>query len=517
MALLKRKYFLIPAIYLCYQCAYAQKQNTAGIIIDPDQKQKAISPLIFGQFIELLGRSIHGGVYDESSNLSDENGFRKDVLEKAKNLHPPLLRYPGGTVTKIYHWQDGVGPKSSRPKRPNLIWGGIEDNHFGTAEFVRYCRAIGAEPFLVVNMSTGTPEEASDWVEYCNGTGDTYYANLRRSHGYREPFNVKYWGIGNEEYATEDAGKDQDVNKYIEDAWMFVKLMKLQSPSIKLTLVGNSADMNWNRKVLKEMHPVIDFLSVHYYASSRDTGFASLLKSINGFNSLMDSMRLLLKDIPDQVTSFPKWYRFPPRDHPLKLAIDEWGIWQNSPEAKGPYHLEVPYSWSDALGVAQFLNNMFRNSDMIGLATWAQMVNVLAPIMTNEKGSFTQTVYTALQAYRDQTEKNLLPIEINGKDKKMDAVATISDEGKKIVVAVINVSATDKLDLNVSFVNANQGNSFHLSGRTTYSSTSFAESNSFNRNIVIEQKESYPSNPTKTGQIILPPASISFFEFDKIK
>lgn len=121
---------------------------------------------MYGQFIEYLGRCIDGGIYDKNSILSDEKGFRKDVLQKVKAMDVPLLRFPGGTVIKIYHWQDGIGPKETRPKRKNLIWGGVNDNQFGTAEFVEYCRQIGAEPFLVINMSTGTPEEASNWVEY---------------------------------------------------------------------------------------------------------------------------------------------------------------------------------------------------------------------------------------------------------------------------------------------------------------------------------------------------------------
>ena len=304
-------------------------------MIDLNTAVQPISPLLYGQFIEYLGRCINGGLYDEKSNLSDANGFRKDVLQKVQELHVPLLRFPGGTVIKIYHWQDGIGPKSERPTRKNLIWGGINDNHFGTAEFIAYCREIGAEPFLVVNMATGTPEEASNWVEYCNGTDDTYWANLRRKHGYEQPFRVKYWGLGNEEYAGTDAGRHQNVEKYIEDGWQFIKLMKLQDPSIKLTLVGNSADMNWSRRILQELHPVCDFLSVHLYAIPTDSTYITLLQSIDAFGSDFTSMRTLLRDIPEKVSNFPMWYRFPPRQEPLKLAVDEWGIWDlNSKKRK---------------------------------------------------------------------------------------------------------------------------------------------------------------------------------------
>ena len=223
------KTFLLTTLCLGLVASVARAQETTKttVRIELEQEGMVVSPLIFGQFIEHLGRAIDGGIYQENSSLSDENGFRTDVLEKVKELYIPLLRYPGGTYTKIYHWKDGIGPKDERPRRPNLIWGGVEGNHFGTAEFITYCRAIGAEPFLVVNMATGTPEEAAHWVEYCNGTTDTHYANLRRAHGYEEPFDVQYWGIGNEESADADAGRHQRVETYVEDTWQFVKLMKL--------------------------------------------------------------------------------------------------------------------------------------------------------------------------------------------------------------------------------------------------------------------------------------------------
>ncbi|NLZ52721.1 MAG: alpha-N-arabinofuranosidase, partial [Thermoanaerobacteraceae bacterium] len=188
------------------------------ITIDPRPIEE-VNPMIYGQFIEFIENCIDGGIYDKGSRFSDEKGIRQDVLEKAKQLNPPILRWPGGTYVNTFHWMDSIGPLEQRKKRKNIIWGGIVDGGFGTAEFIEYCRAIGAEPMLCVNMASGTPEEAANWVEYCNGTEDTYFANLRRSHGYEEPFNVKYWCIGNESYAQPDLGIQHDVDVYIRDAW----------------------------------------------------------------------------------------------------------------------------------------------------------------------------------------------------------------------------------------------------------------------------------------------------------
>lgn len=233
----------------------------AEIAIDTEASLGEISPFLYGQFIEYMGRCIDGGVYDEKSPRSRPGGIRADVLEKVRDLGPTLLRFPGGTFVKTFHWEDGVGPKESRRASKNLIWGGVNTFRFGTCEFIDYCRAIGAEPVLVVNVATGTPEEAANWVEYCNGTNDTYYANLRRSHGYPAPFNVKYWALGNEEAAEPDAGRHQNPDDYVGDMWHFIKLMKLTDPSIELIADGERGIPEWNKTVLRGLDGAIDYIS----------------------------------------------------------------------------------------------------------------------------------------------------------------------------------------------------------------------------------------------------------------
>ncbi len=485
------------------------------ITIDLNQQRTKISSLIYGQFIEYLGRCVDGGIYEEGSPLSGADGFRKDVLKAVQDLKIPLFRFPGGTVVKIYHWEDGIGEKSKRPKRKNLIWGGTMNNHFGTAEFIDYCRLVGAEPFLVVNMATGTPEEASNWVEYCNGTEDTYYANLRRKHGYENPFNVKYWAIGNEESAGPDAGKDQYVNQYIADSWQFVKLMKLQDPSIKITLDGNPSDLGWGRKVMKEMNQVCDFLSVHFYIMPPDGKYSSLIQNVENFNQSFDSLRKVLNQVPDKVQDFSPWYRFPPRHERVKLAVDEWGIWDaNSGKGRGTYQLEYTYNWAQALAVGKFLNILQRNSDIVGLATWAQTVNVLAPIVTRSDGSFCQTVYTPLQTFRRYTLENYLPIEVksalvnnlNG----IDATASISSDGKSIVISILNLSENKAAQTKIVFNHIANNSKLEFTGQVSYSAPSLEATNSFGRNCVSEQKKSLLEKSKSGFEINIPPASINF-------
>jgi alpha-L-arabinofuranosidase len=510
-------YKLLVFVFASFQL-FSQKESS--ITINLAQEKTAISPMMYGQFIEYLGRCIDGGVYEEGSPLSDENGFRKDVLESVKALDIPIMRFPGGTVTKIYNWKDGIGDTATRPTRKNLIWGGTIDNHFGTAEFIKYCRLIGAEPFLVVNMATDSPMSAAEWVEYCNSSEDTYWANLRRSHGYEEPFNVKYWGLGNEEYAEPDAGIHQNVDDYIKDSWHFLKLMKLQDTTIKIAVVGSAEDLSWSREVVKEMHPAIDFLSVHFFSMPWDDSYKTLLKSVDMYAKSLDSLRVVLAAAPEEVTDFSRWYRFPSRQDKLTLAIDEWSIWDmKSNKGKGDYQMEYDYNWAHALVVAKFLNMFQRNADIIGFATWAQTVNVLAPIMSTPEGSYKQTIYTPLHAYRHLSKGNYLPIEAISTESKeapkcLDVTATISDDGSQIVVAIINVSEKESNSIEFNFDNLGNGKKIQLIEQRNFTSTSLEAVSTMNKNVVIETKNTKLVDVKKKIVLEIPAASINFYEFE---
>ena len=353
---------------------------------------------IYGQFIEHLGSCINGGVYDPKSRFADENGIRSDVRTLAKRLAPPVLRFPGGTVMCLYHWEDAVGPMEGRMRRKNLIWGGEIDPSFGTAEFVRYCREIGAEPMICVNMASGTPEEAGNWVEYCNGMGDSYYAALRRSHGYEKPFNVKYWCIGNECYAEPDIGTQNDVAVYIRDACEFIKFMKLTDKSIKTVLVG-SDDPAWNKAVLDALSPMADYLSLHHYSAENGRGVYGPFEGERQLVFMLEEASALLEQYPEKVTDFNQWYRFPPREDALQIAVDEWNIWNADNSAT--YGLDAHYNWRDAVWVAGALNILLSNPH-VGMANMAQMVNMIAPIIAEEKGSWLQTIAYPFLLYREK-------------------------------------------------------------------------------------------------------------------
>ncbi len=444
-------------------------QNKVEINVTQPQQEIEISPNIYGQFIEYLRNSITGGIFDENSPLSDADGFRKDVLVKMKELKTPVLRYPGGTVTKTYHWEDGIGLRAERPARRNLIWGGVENNHFGTDEYMKYCREIGAEPSIVVNMGSGTAEEAANWVEYCNGTGNTYYANLRRKNGSEEPYNVKYWSLGNEEAAWEDAGRLSDPKKYAEEAWYFAKLMKLTDPAIKLFVVADPFKYEWNDVVLESLSPITDYISVHWYVGTSAGKPWSIYSQVASFDSSLTKLGNYLGKYPEKVENFSKWYRFPPRKEAIKISVDEWGIWEG--DCGGQYNLDCEYTWRHALATASFLNVFHRQAANVTMANWAQSANILGAILANEQGSVEQTVFYPLQYFRNYAGTSLLNIEttrmpVLAEDNNIPALdisATFNKNTDEFCVFVVNRSEVSfPVELNIEGLISMRGKQVQL-------------------------------------------------------
>ena len=423
-----------------------------SIILSVDAVGEHLDKNIYGQFIELALNCIHGGIYDSESEFADTDGIRRDVVEKVKELAPPVLRFPGGTIMCQYHWEDAVGPMESRIRRKNLIWGGETDPSFGTAEFVVFCREIGAEPMICVNMASGTPEEAGNWVEYCNGTGNTYYANLRRKHGYNEPFNVKYWCIGNESYAEPDIGVHHNVDLYIRDAWEFIKFMKLTDKTIKTVIVGCENE-EWNRPVLESLHSVTDYFSIHHYSGE---GNGNIYTPFEGEKHLLETIKkvkALIDTYPERVENFNPWYRFTPRSEKIKIALDEWNIWDFKQDET--YGLQQIYCWRDALWVASVLNDIIMEP-AIGMANMAQMVNVLAPIVANEEGSYFQTIAYPMKLYRKNMNGKRLQLSFenvtirNYDDLQALNISAVLREDESICVAVVNRDLNTMQEIDVS-------------------------------------------------------------------
>ena len=462
-----------------------------------------VSPLIYGQFIEHILTCIQGGVFDPGNPLSDEEGIRTDVLEKLKMLAPPVMRFPGGTIMCQYHWEDAVGPMEQRIRRQNLIWGGELSPEFGTAEFVSLCRRLGAEPMICVNMASGTPEEAAHWVEYCNGTGNTYYANLRRSHGYEEPFRVKYWCIGNECYAEPDIGIQHDVNVYVRDAMEFIKWMKLTDKSIQTVIVGCD-DMQWNKAVLDKLHAVTDYFSYHHYSGSEGKGPYTALWGENWLREHLEEIARLVDSYPEKVEDFSPWYRFPPRQEKIRIALDEWNIWDF--KADETYGLLQTYRWKDALWTASVLN-LLVDMPQIGMANLAQSVNVIAPVVAEETGSWFQTIAYPLLHYRHRMLGSRLPVSFSGpvidggEAGQLDAlrISAVVREDGSVCIAAVNRDLEQEYSICLEGIVPVAGEILCLEG------TGAEDTCGMDRCCVREELLELP----ETGMIQLPPASIT--------
>ncbi|KAF4955237.1 hypothetical protein FSARC_11910 [Fusarium sarcochroum] len=429
------------------------------ITVNPAHKISKIEDNTYGGFTEHMGRCIYGGIYDPGNPLSDENGFRKDVIEALKELNSPVVRYPGGNFCATYHWMDGIGPRDKRPKKQELAWIGVESNQFGTDEFIQWCRIVGTEPYIALNMGTGTLDEALGWVEYCNGTQDSHYANLRRENGHEEPYNVKYWALGNEMWGAWQV-EQMTKEDYAKKAYQWAKALKLLDPTIELILCGKEGNCGWDYHVLKECITyntqalgndgcLIEMHSIHLYTCSDDhvqnvVAPRAAERAIELTGAFIDLVHIENK--------------IPPGVRKQKICFDEWNVW-DSKRAPGRKGAEEKYTLSDALAVAAWLNVFIRQSKYIGMANIAQSVNVISPLMTTKDGIIKQTTWwpwllfckfmrghtLAVNVQSPEYEGPTKPEWIRGKIETpwLDVSASINDEG---VVSLVAVNVSDKRD-----------------------------------------------------------------------
>ncbi|KAL3422409.1 alpha-L-arabinofuranosidase [Phlyctema vagabunda] len=423
-----------------------------------------------------MGRCIYGGIYEPGSKLSDQHGYRTDVLEALRELDIPVIRYPGGNFVATYHWQDGIGPKEKRPARPELAWLGTETNEFGTDEFMHWLGVLSegkekrVEPYFCFNFGTGTLDEALAWVEYCNGTRNTYYANLRRKNGREEPYNIKYWALGNEMWGPWQVGQ-MTAGDYAKTAAQWAKALKLLDPSICLILCGETGHATWDQQVLKECIKYSDMHSIHIYTSAQDhvqnvVAPLSAERAIQSAAVLIDMARIE--------------NNIPPSVPPTTICFDEWNVWDPL-RAPGEDGAEELYTLSDALAVGVWLNVFVRQSKWLGMANIAQTVNVISPLMTTKDGIVKQTTWWPLLlfskymrgwtigchvragAYDGVTEPAWLQGVLQEGASWLDVSASINEDGV-VSLAVVNVSDTQDFQVDLKGVVAGDVDVFTVSG-----------------------------------------------------
>ena len=419
--------------------------SVARVFIDSRRTIGALDRNLFGSFLEHLGRAIYEGIYDPGSPLSDANGFRRDVMEEVRNLGVPIIRYPGGNFVSGYNWLDGVGPRKDRPRVLDKAWNTIDTNQFGTNEFMAWSKMVGARPLMGLNLGTGTAERAAALVEYCNLEKGTKWSELRRSHGIEQPYKVEHWCLGNEMDGPWQIGH-MTATEYGLKAQDAARQMHAVDPSLKLIACGSSGPgmptyLEWDREVLEQCYEYVDALSLHRYVGNTQEETGRDSSKFVAMNLSMERQIAETLAVCDMV----RGHKRSPKK--LWLSFDEWNVWyrardaeaMNGHEHEAPHLLEEVYNLEDALLVGGILNSLMRNADRIKIACLAQLVNVIAPIVTNEKGLLRQTIYYPYSWALQWASGTVLSVLVEsptyevsglGQVPYLDVAATLSPEHK---------------------------------------------------------------------------------------
>ena len=376
--------------------------KNASIILDKDYRIAPIDPRIYGSFIEHLGRAVYTGIYEPGHPKADQNGFRRDVIDLIRAIDVPVVRYPGGNFVSGFNWEDSVGPREQRPKRLDLAWSTTETNEFGLHEFVAWCREAGTSPMYAINLGTRGVEAARNIVEYANHPGGSALSDQRIANGAKDPFGIKLWCLGNEMDGDWQMGH-KTATEYGRIAAEAGRVMKMVDPSIELVACGSSSSAmptfgSWELEMLDQCYDNIDYVSLHrYYGNpTGDTpGFLARAMDLEAFIHSVIS-------ICDSVKAKKRAKK------QINLSFDEWNVWYHSSQqdqevwkrdrwGRALPILEDIYNFEDALLCGTILNAFIRNADRVRIACLAQLVNVIAPIMTRAGGgAWAQTIYWPL-------------------------------------------------------------------------------------------------------------------------
>ena len=430
------------------------------IILHTKQNAGTIHKELYGQFAEHLGTCIYGGLWvGNNSSIPNINGYRKDVLHALQDLKVPVLRWPGGCFADEYHWMDGIGPQDKRPKMQNNNWGGtIEDNSFGTHEFLNLCELLGAEPYISGNVGSGTVEELAKWVEYMTSDGDTPMANLRRKNGRQKAWKVKYLGVGNESWGCGGNMRPE----YYSDLFRRYSVYCRNYDTNRLYKIASGAsdyDYNWTKVLMDNVGNRMDGLSLHYYTVKGWSGSkGSATKFLNDEYYWTIGKCLEIEDVIKKHCSI-----MDKRDPQKKigLLVDEWGTWWDEEPGTIRGHLYQQNTMRDAFVAALTLNIFHRHVDRIKMANIAQVVNVLqSMILTDMKGNghmvLTPT-YHVFRMYQPFQDATALPLAISCdsiKVRENQTIPTIYSSAAKtkdnsIVVSLANISLDKTQDIDI--------------------------------------------------------------------
>ena len=524
---------LVCSAKLLFRNALWGQSTVAGgpirIYVDTHRTIAPLDRNIFGSFLEHLGRAIYEGIYDPGSKLSDANGFRKDVMSEVREMGVPIIRYPGGNFVSGYNWLDGVGPKQDRPRVLDKAWNSLNTNQFGTNEFMAWARAVGTQPLMGLNLGAGTAEEAAALVEYCNVDKGTRWSDLRRKHGFADPYGVKHWCLGNEMDGPWQIGH-MTSTEYGYKAADAARQMRYvdPDPSLQLVACGSSGPgmptyLEWDREVLEQCYEYVNALSLHRYVGNSPEETSGDSAKYLALNLTMDRQIEETLAVCDLV----RGHKRSPKK--LWLSFDEWNVWYRarSGDATNGHHQEAPhlleeiYNLEDALVVGGIINTLLRHADRVKIACLAQLINVIAPIMTNANGLFRQTIFHpynwALQYARgsvlDVLVESPSAYEVSGigQVSHLDATATYNPGDGNLALFLLNRDLSKAHQVEVNWEGKAASSlltSWVLTGDDLKAVNSFDAPNK-----VAPQTAGKPSGGAGRTIIELPPHSYSVFQW----
>lgn len=386
-------------------------QGDANIRIYPDRGTQQISKHIYGQFAEHLGSCIYGGLWvGPDSDIPNTQGYRTDVLEALKRLQIPNLRWPGGCFADEYHWMDGIGPKENRPKMVNNNWGGtIEDNSFGTHEFLNLCELLGCEPYVSANVGSGTVEEMAKWVEYITSDGDSPMARLRRENGRDKAWKVKFWGVGNESWGCGGSMRPE----YYSDLYRRYATYCRNYDDNNLFKIASGAsdyDYNWTEVLMKNVGNRMDGLSLHYYtvADWNNKGSATQFSADDHYWTMGKCLEIE-EVIKKHIQIMDKY----DPSNKVALMLDEWGTWWDVEPGTNPGHLFQQNTMRDAFVASLSFDVFHKYSDRLKMTNIAQLVNVLqSMILTKDKQMVLTPTYYVFEMYKVHQDATYLPMDL---------------------------------------------------------------------------------------------------------
>ncbi len=425
-----------------------------------------IDDRVYGAFLEHLGRAIYTGIYEPDHATADADGMRGDVAQLVRDLNIPIVRYPGGNFVSAYNWEDGVGPRDQRPTRLDLAWHTSDSNAVGVHEFAAWCDTVGTQMMLAINLGSRGLDQARNFVEYVNGPTGSYWGDLRKKNGHADPFDVKLWCLGNEMDGPWQVGH-KTADEYGRLANETAKTLRSFDKSLELVVCGSShSNMptypDWERIVLEHTYEVVDHISLHMYFANRENNTANYL----ALNEKLDTYIATVSSTIDFVKTKKR------AKNKVYISFDEWNVWyhSNTQDRKvldgndgwphAPRLLEDIYNFEDVLQVGCIINTFIRRADVVKLACIAQLVNVIAPIMTDPKGAaWRQTTYYPYYLASRFGRGTALDLQVSCPGYDADIadnvpyadIAGVHDEaGKTLTFFAVNRHGTETIDVEVA-------------------------------------------------------------------